>query len=97
MQRSRQSILPYSLPETHLLENYSIMLKCDGCQGMMNSDELIELVKLCGAKYTTDSHFSRLQPGNIRVVICEKEYLASRKEVYEKCIQAGVHFVTPEW
>ncbi|CAF0932139.1 unnamed protein product [Adineta ricciae] len=97
MQRSRQSILPYSLPETQLLEKYSIMLKCDGCQGMMNSDELIELVKLCGAKYTTDSHFSRLQPGNIRVVLCEKEYLASRKEVYEKCVQAGVHFVTPEW
>ncbi|UJR26682.1 hypothetical protein I4U23_007999 [Adineta vaga] len=97
MQRSRQSILPYNLPKTYLLENYSIMLKCDGCQGMMNNDELIELVKLCGAKYTTDSHFSRFQSGIIRVVLCEKEYLINRKEVYEKCVQAGVHFVTPEW
>lgn len=73
------------------------MLKCDGCQGMMTSDELMELVKLCGATHTTDSHFSRLQSGLIRVVLCEKEYLISRKEIYEKCVHAGVHFVTPEW
>ncbi|CAF0968264.1 unnamed protein product [Adineta steineri] len=97
MQRSRQSVLPYNLPKTLLLENFSIMLKCDGCQGLMNNDELIEMIKLCGAKYTTDSHFSRFQAGLKRVVLCEKEYLINRKEIYEKCIHAGVYFVTPEW
>ena len=63
MQRSRQSILPDNLPKNFLLENFSIMLKCNGCQEMMNNDELIELVQLSGAKHTTDSHFSRLQTG----------------------------------
>ncbi|CAF1434319.1 unnamed protein product [Rotaria sp. Silwood1] len=97
MQRSRQSILPDSLPKNLLFENFSIMLKCNGCQEMMNNDELIELVQLSGAKHTTDSHFSRLQIGITRIVLCEKEYLINRREMYEKCIQAGIHFLTPEW
>ncbi|CAF1031540.1 unnamed protein product [Adineta ricciae] len=97
MQRSRQSILPDSLPKNLLLENFSIMLKCNGCQEMMNNEELIELVQLSGAKHTTDSHFSRLQPGITRIVLCEKEYLMNRREMYEKCIQSGIHFLTPEW
>ncbi len=94
MQRSRQSLLPI---KSLLLESYSIMLKCDGCQEMLNHDELLELVQLSGAKLTRDSHFSRLQTGLIRVVLCEKEYLINRKEMYEKCLHAGVHFLTPEW
>ena len=94
MQRSRQSLFPI---RSVLLDNYSIMLKCDGCQEMLNHDELIELVQLSGAKLTRDSHFSRLQTGLIRVVLCEKEYLINRKEMYEKCLHAGVHFLTPEW
>jgi hypothetical protein len=69
----------------------------DGCQEMMNNDELIELVRLSGATHTRDSHFSRSQTGVTRVVLCEKEYLVHRREMYEKCIQAGVHFLTPEW
>ena len=97
MQRSRQSILPNNLPQNFLLENFSIMLKCNGCQEMMNNDELIELVQLSGAKHTTDSHFSRLQTGVIRIVLCEKEYLINRREMYEKCINVGIHFLTPEW
>lgn len=97
MQRSRMSIYPLNLPRTFLMENYSIMIKCDGCQEMMNTDELIELVQLSGARYTTDSHFSRSQTGIIRIVLCEKEYLVHRQDMYEKCIQAGVHFLTPEW
>ena len=97
MQRSRQSILPKTLPPSFLLENFLIMIKCDGCQEMMNTDELIELVQLSGAKYTTDSHISRSQTGITRIVLCEKEYLIHRKEMYEKCIRAGVHFLTPEW
>jgi hypothetical protein len=98
MQRSRQSISSdNNSPKSFLLENYSIILKCDGCQEMLNNDELIELIKLSGAKHTTDSHFSRLQTGIIRVVLCEKEYLINRKEMYEKCFHAGVHFLTPEW
>jgi hypothetical protein len=94
MQRSRQSLLPI---KSLLLESYSIMLKCDGCQEMLNHDELLELVQLSGAKLTRDSHFSRLQTGLIRVVLCEKEYLINRKEMYDKCLHAGVHFLTPEW
>ena len=97
MQRSRQSILPDSLPKNLLFEDFSVMLKCNGCQEMMNNDELIELVQLSGAKHTTDSHFSRLQTGVTRVVLCEKEYLINRREMYEKCIHAGIHFLTPEW
>jgi hypothetical protein len=94
MQRSRQSVVAM---KNCLLENFCIILKCDGCQEMLDNDELIELVQLSGAKYTTDSHFSRLEIGRKRVVLCEKEYLINRKEMYEKCIQAGVHFLTPEW
>ncbi|CAF4411322.1 unnamed protein product [Rotaria sp. Silwood2] len=97
MQRSRQSILPNNLPKTSLFEKFSIMLKCDGCQEMVNNDELIELVKLSGAKHTTDSYFSRLQTDLIRIVLCEKEYLINRKEIYDKCVHIGVHFLTPEW
>lgn len=97
MQRSRQSVLPDNLPKNLLLENFSIMLKCNGCQEMMNNDELIELVQLSGAKHTTDSHFARIQTGITRVVLCEKEYLINRREMYEKCINAGIHFLTPEW
>ncbi|CAF1935180.1 unnamed protein product [Rotaria magnacalcarata] len=97
MQRSRQSILPDNLPKNLLLENFSIMLKCNGCQEMMNNDELIELVQLSGAKHTTDSHFARIQTGITRIVLCEKEYLINRREMYEKCIHAGIHFLTPEW
>lgn len=97
MQRSRQSVLPAHLPRHFLLENFSIILKCNGCQEMMNNDELIELVQLSGAKYTTDSYFSRLQTGITRLVLCEKEYLTHRQEMYDKCIQAGIHFLTPEW
>ncbi|UJR22406.1 hypothetical protein I4U23_025467 [Adineta vaga] len=97
MQRSRQSILPNNLPKNLLLEHFSIMLKCNGCQEMMNNEELIELVQLSGAKHTTDSHFSRLQPGITRIVLCEKEYLINRREMYEKCINSGIHFLTPEW
>ena len=97
MQRSRQSVLPSNLPLNLLLDNYSIMLKCDGCQDMMNNDELIELVRLSGAKHMRDSHFSRLQTGLVRVVLCEKEYLINRKAMYDKCVRAGVHFLTPEW
>jgi hypothetical protein len=97
MQRSRQSILPINFPKNFLFENFSIMLKCDGCQQMLNNNELIELVQLSGAKYTTDSHFSRFQIGIKRIVLCEKEYLINRKEIYKKCFHAGVHFLTPEW
>ncbi|CAF0873308.1 unnamed protein product [Adineta steineri] len=97
MQRSRQSILPENLPKNLLLENFSVMLKCNGCQEMMNNDELIELVQLSGAKHTTDSHFSRLQTHITRIVLCEKEYLINRREMYEKCIHSGIHFLTPEW
>ncbi len=97
MQRSRQSILPVNIPKNYLFENFSIMLKCDGCQEMLNNDELIELVRLSGAKYTTDSHLSRLQTDLIRIVLCEKEYLINRKEMYDKCVHVGVHFLTPEW
>ncbi|CAF0935322.1 unnamed protein product [Rotaria sordida] len=97
MQRSRQSILPNNLPKTFLFENFSIMLKCNGCQEMVNNDELIELIKLSGAKYTTDSYISRLQTDSTRIVLCEKEYLINRKEIYDKCIHIGVHFLTPEW
>ncbi|CAF0888786.1 unnamed protein product [Didymodactylos carnosus] len=97
MQRSRLSVLPKTLPPTLLLDNYSIMIKCDGCQDMMNNDELIELVQLSGAHYTMDSHFSRISRSIIRVVLCEKEYLRNRKEMYDKCVKVGVHFLTPEW
>ena len=97
MQRSRLSIYPLNIPRSYLMENYSIMIKCDGCQEMMNTEELIELVQLSGARHTTDSHFSRSQTGIIRVVLCEKEYLIHRQDMYEKCIHAGVHFLTPEW
>ena len=97
MQRSRQSVLTPNLSKSSLLENYSIMIKCDGCQEMMNTEELIELVQLSGAKHTTDSHFSRSQTGITRIVLCEKEYLMHRQEMYDKCIHAGVHFLTPEW
>ncbi|CAF0848157.1 unnamed protein product [Didymodactylos carnosus] len=97
MQRSRLNVLPKTIPSTLLLDNYSIMIKCDGCQDMMNNDELIELVRLSGANYTTDSHFSRISRSVIRVVLCEKEYLHNRKEMYDKCVKVGVHFLTPEW
>ena len=98
MQRSRQSMSSdINSPQSLLLENYSIILKCDGCQEMLTNDELIELVQLSGAKHTTDSHFSRFQTGVTRIVLCEKEYLINRREMYEKCIQAGIHFLTPEW
>ena len=97
MQRSRQSVPSPNLPKSTLLENYSIMIKCDGCQEMMNTEELIELVRLSGAKHTTDSHFSRSQTGITRIVLCEKEYLMHRQEMYNKCIHAGVQFLTPEW
>lgn len=97
MQRSRQSVLPAHLPKNFLLDKFSIILKCNGCQDMMNNDELIELVQLSGAKYTTDSYFSRAQTGTTRIVLCEKEYLTHRREMYEKCMQVGIHFLTPEW
>ena len=97
MQRSRQSLLAAHFPSNFLLENFSIMLKCNGCQEMMNNEELIELVQLSGAKHTTDSHFSRLQTGIQRIVLCEKEYLINRREMHDKCLHAGVHFLTPEW
>ncbi|CAF2044351.1 unnamed protein product [Rotaria magnacalcarata] len=97
MQRSRQSNLAHNLPASLLFEKFSIMLKCDGCQKLMNNNELIELVKLSGAKHTIESYFSRLQTGLIRIVLCEKEYLVQRKEIYEKCIHIGIHFLSPEW
>lgn len=78
-------------------ENYWIMLKCEGCQNMLNNNELAELIQLSGGKYMTDSHFSRWQPGIHRIVLCEREYLIHRREMYEKCVQSGIHFLTPEW
>lgn len=97
MQRSRQSVLASYLPKNNLLDNYWIMLKCDGCQNMLTNDELIELIHLSGAKPVTDSHFSRWQTDIQRIVLCELEYLIHRREMYQKCVQAGVHFLTPEW
>ncbi|CAF4271225.1 unnamed protein product [Rotaria socialis] len=97
MQRSRQSNLAHNLPTSLLFEKFSIMLKCDGCQKLMNNNELIELVKLSGAKHTIESYFSRLQTDLTRIVLCEKEYLVQRKEIYEKCIHIGIHFLSPEW
>jgi len=94
MQRSHLSKSPI---KNLLFENFSIIIKCDGCQDMLNNDELIELIQLSGAKYTPDSHFSRLETHLIRIVLCEKDYLINRKEMYEKCLQAGIHFLTPEW
>ena len=94
MQRSRQSVGSIA---NLLLENYTVMLKCDGCQEMLNNEELIELIHLSGAKLIRDSHFTRSQTDRIRVVLCEKEYLIPRQEMYEKCLHAGVHFLTPEW
>lgn len=97
MQRSRQSILTSNLPKNFLFENFFIMLKCTGCQKLINNNELIELIKLTGAKYTTESYFSRMQTSLIRIVLCEKEYLINRKEIYDKGIHFGIHFLTPEW
>lgn len=97
MQRSRQNVLVSCLLGNYLLENYWIMLKCEGCQNILNNNELAELIQLSGGKYMTDSHFSRWQPGIYRIVLCEREYLIHRREMYEKCVQSGIHFLTPEW
>ncbi|CAF1547841.1 unnamed protein product, partial [Didymodactylos carnosus] len=75
---------------------YSVVVDCDHFQNIINKQELIELIQLCGA-ISVDKNFDFSDNQQTYVILCEEKYLKDHYYHERYKDEKNIHIVSPEW